>query len=215
MGFHVLNYIKGINEMKIFIYCIIIVSASAFFITGCVGIRRAATTIEVKEEQDLKTLQEDAEQERPGFKRIRYDGSPSFSLEVPAHFEEEELMIPEWVIHMLGNPIGNVVRLVAAVFGLDDDAILEEAPDRYMDHMKTLYPSTTNYHVEGKKVITLNDGTKALRYNVYYIWTDGYTAIRTAIMTAFKNGKGIQVTAACHLSPIEDLEMLVNSFQFE
>lgn len=200
--------------MKRFLCCVIIVSASIALMSGCAGKRGTDAPIGVKGEQGLGALQEDAERGGPGLKRVRYDGVPSFSLEVPVHFTTEELMIPEWVIHMVGSPANSAPRLVAAVFDLTDDPILENAPGGYIDHMKTLYPSASNYRVEDEKTITLNDGTKALRYNVYYTWTDGYTAIETAVMTTFKNGRGVQVTAACHLSPIEDLEKLVGSFQF-
>ena len=197
--------------MKIFMPCIVIVAASALLVLGCAGTKGADTTIEAREGQDTAGLPEG----KPGFKRIRYDGTPSFSLDVPQHFVEQEFAIPEWVIHVLGNPINDVARVVAAVFDVEDDEVLGGAPDRYIDHMEELYPGTSNYHVEDKKTVTLNDGTQALRYDVYYMWTDGFTAIRAAILTIFMDGTGIQVTASCHVTPIEDLGMLVDSFRFE
>jgi len=188
-----------------------IAAAWAFLITGCAGNRGADTTVEVREGQDTAKLPEG----KPGFKRIRYDGTPSFSLEVPEHFAEQELVIPEWVIHVLGSPTGDVARVVAAVFSIEDDGALEGAPDRYINHMKELYPGTSNYHVDGKKIVALNDRTQALRYNVYYTWIDGFTAISAAILTISMDGTGIQATASCHVTPIEDLGMLVESFRFE
>ena len=151
----------------------------------------------------------------PASVRISYDGEPAFSVEVPGHYmAAKEEGSPGDVLYMIGRLADGLPDLRVGVLEADEDATLEEAPEHYIAFLQSEYPSYTGHRVTSQKMIEMNDGTRAIKYTVLWLYSDGRTEFKTVAIAAFKSGKRITVRSTDHMSPVAVMERLVDSFQF-
>ncbi len=148
-----------------------------------------------------------------GLVRINYDGEPGFSVEVPEYFTAVEKGTTGEVFGMVGRPAEELPDLMVGVQKAEEGATLEEAPAHYVAFLEREYPSYTGHRVIDQKMIEMNDGTRAIKYHVLWLYSDGTTEFTTAVITMFKSGKRITVRSTDHVSPVAVMDRLVDSFR--
>jgi hypothetical protein len=97
---------------------------------------------------------------------------------------------------------------------------LEDIPEFILEEARRTFPDSSRHEIVGKGMITLDDGTPAVEYDMKWLWGDGHTRLITTYVVAYRNDKCIYVTSSNHMPllftnlSIKKLKAITHSLKF-
>jgi len=76
---------------------------------------------------------------------------------------------------------------------------LEDSPEFLLEQTRRNFRDSRSHEIEGKGMITLEDGTPAVEFDMKWVWGDGHTKLITTFVVAYRNDKCIYVTSSDHM----------------
>jgi hypothetical protein len=76
---------------------------------------------------------------------------------------------------------------------------LEDSPEFLLERARISFPDSSGHEIMDKGMITLEDGTPAVEYDMKWLWGDGQTKLITTYVVAYRNDKCIFVTSSNHM----------------
>ncbi len=132
----------------------------------------------------------------------------NFTIEFPKDWIAGEKIPGENLYLMSPNQSPNLVLSVYR-----KDAVLKNAPEEWMNLTKMLIPSSGQYKVLSREIISLNDGTTAMKAKIS--WAIQNINLMTSFLAVDKNNKRIvfQCTGTKNI-PFKVMEGITDSFRF-
>ncbi len=138
---------------------------------------------------------------------------PYFTIEYPKDWVQGP-QYPDTVLSVISP--NQIPSLSVSVIKLDSKWILKDAPEGWVQIIKTVFPKTTQHEILSQKIITLDDSTEAIAARISWTWEDGNTNLVTSFLAANKGNK--RITAAStgvREMPYEIIESITNSLSFK
>ena len=106
--------------------------------------------------------------------------------------------------------------LIVSVYRSKKNLLLEDIPEAWVKFLKLVLRKSRHHRILSKKIIALNDGTKAVIAKISWTWVDRKTRLITSFLAANKDNKLVTVnsTTVLNQTPFEFMEKLTSSLRF-
>ena len=136
-----------------------------------------------------------------------------FTAEYPSGWSKGNLISPGEVF--TASFFGQLPNVGIFVDNIPDGISLDDFPKSIPEMFKRLYPESIEHKIISEKMITLEDGTKAVEFSMEWDWNNPTLKLITMFVAAYKDNKSIMVLSTNNLSGSLDINRkIIHSLKF-